>query len=36
VQPIRTVDGRPLPSAPGRLTTRAIEAFASRSKEIDP
>jgi branched-chain amino acid aminotransferase len=36
VQPIRTVDGRPLPSAPGPLTTRAIESFASRSKEIDP
>ncbi|HEX3907275.1 MAG TPA: aminotransferase class IV [Mycobacteriales bacterium] len=36
VQPIRTVDGGPLPSAPGPLTTRAIEVFATRSKEIDP
>jgi branched-chain amino acid aminotransferase len=36
VQPIRTVDGRPLASAPGPLTTRAIDTFATRSKEIDP
>jgi branched-chain amino acid aminotransferase len=36
VQPIRTVDGRALPSAPGPLTSRAIEAFTGRSKEVDP
>jgi branched-chain amino acid aminotransferase len=36
VQPIRSVDGHPLPSAPGPLTTRAIDIFAARSKEIDP
>ena len=36
VQPIRSVDGRALPAAPGPLTTRAIDVFADRSKEIDP
>jgi branched-chain amino acid aminotransferase len=36
VQPIRTVDGRDLPAVPGPLTSRAIEVFATRSKEIDP
>jgi branched-chain amino acid aminotransferase len=36
VQPIRLVDGEPLPASPGPLTTRAIEVFAIRSKEIDP
>jgi branched-chain amino acid aminotransferase len=36
VQPIRAVDGTPLPAAPGPLTTRAIEVFATRAKEIDP
>jgi branched-chain amino acid aminotransferase len=36
VQPIRTVDGRVLPEAPGPLATRAIEVFAIRAKEIDP
>jgi branched-chain amino acid aminotransferase len=36
VQPIRAIDGRLLPSAPGPLTTRAIEVFAQRSLEGDP
>jgi branched-chain amino acid aminotransferase len=36
VQPIRTVDGRALPAAPGPLTTRAIEVFAAQALEIDP
>jgi branched-chain amino acid aminotransferase len=36
VQPVRTVDGQALPAAPGPLTTRAIEVFEARSKEIDP
>jgi branched-chain amino acid aminotransferase len=36
VQPIRAVDGRALPAAPGALTTRAIEVFAARAKEVDP
>jgi branched-chain amino acid aminotransferase len=36
VQPIRTVDGRPLPAAPGPLTTHAMEVFMASSKEIDP
>jgi branched-chain amino acid aminotransferase len=36
VQPIRAVDGKPLPAAPGPLTSRAIEVFATRAKEIDP
>jgi branched-chain amino acid aminotransferase len=36
VQPIRAVDGTPLPAVPGPLTRRAIDVFAVRSKEIDP
>jgi branched-chain amino acid aminotransferase len=36
VQPIRTVDGRELPSAPGPLTKRAAEVFAQRSMDPDP
>jgi len=36
VQPIRVVDGRELPSAPGPLTQRAVAVFAERSAEIDP
>jgi branched-chain amino acid aminotransferase len=36
VQPIRAVDGRALAAAPGPLTERAMEVFATRSKEIDP
>ncbi|HWC35960.1 MAG TPA: aminotransferase class IV [Mycobacteriales bacterium] len=35
VQPIRAVDGRVLPAAPGPLTTRAAEVFAQRSAEVD-
>ncbi len=36
VQPIRAVDGQPLPAAPGPLTERAAAVFAERSKEPDP
>ncbi|MGN6475446.1 MAG: aminotransferase class IV [Mycobacteriales bacterium] len=36
VQPIRAVDGKALPSAPGPLTARAAEVFAQRSTEVDP
>jgi branched-chain amino acid aminotransferase len=36
VQPIRAVDGRVLPSAPGALTKRAAEMFARRCSEVDP
>jgi branched-chain amino acid aminotransferase len=36
VQPIRTVDGRTLPAAPGPLTSRAAEVFAARSAETNP
>jgi branched-chain amino acid aminotransferase len=37
VQPIRTVDGNPLPVAPGPLTKAAAEAFAALSAErLDP
>jgi branched-chain amino acid aminotransferase len=36
VQPIRAVDGRPLPAAPGPLTVRAAEVFAERAVEVDP
>jgi branched-chain amino acid aminotransferase len=36
VQPIRSVDGRMLPAAPGPLTRRAAEVFAARSAEVDP
>jgi branched-chain amino acid aminotransferase len=36
VQPIRAIDGRLLPAAPGPLTQRAIEVFAQRSGEVDP
>jgi branched-chain amino acid aminotransferase len=36
VQPIRVVDGKVLPAAPGPLTKRAAETFAERSKEMDP
>lgn len=36
VQPIHSVDGQALAAAPGPLTSRAIEVFATRSKEIDP
>jgi branched-chain amino acid aminotransferase len=36
VQPIRTVDGRELPVAPGPLTKRAADVFAQRSVELDP
>ena len=36
VQAIRMVDGRRLPAAPGPLTQRAIEVFATRSAEVDP
>lgn len=31
VLPIRSVDGTPLPTAPGPLTSRAIEVFAARA-----
>jgi branched-chain amino acid aminotransferase len=40
VQPVRTLDGRPLPAAPGPLTTRAQEvwraAFGPGSTRLDP
>jgi branched-chain amino acid aminotransferase len=36
VQPIRAVDGRLLPAAPGPLTKRAMDVFAERATEIDP
>jgi branched-chain amino acid aminotransferase len=36
VQPIRAVDGKLLPAAPGPLTSRAAEVFAQRSAEVDP
>jgi branched-chain amino acid aminotransferase len=36
VQPIRAVNGRVLPSAPGPLTERAAEVFADRSRDLDP
>lgn len=36
VQPIRWVNGRALPAAPGPLTQRAIDVFAERSAEVDP
>ncbi|XRQ14218.1 aminotransferase class IV [Actinomadura welshii] len=37
VQPIRAVDGTVLPSAPGPVTAKAMEAFAARSAELmDP
>ncbi len=36
VQPIRAVDGRVLPAAPGPLTRRAAQVFAERSSEVDP
>ncbi|HVY09392.1 MAG TPA: aminotransferase class IV [Mycobacteriales bacterium] len=36
VQPIRAVDGKPLPAVPGPLTLRAAEVFAQRSAEPDP
>jgi branched-chain amino acid aminotransferase len=37
VQPIRAVDRRPLPDAPGPLTTAAAEAFAAIvARDIDP
>lgn len=33
VQPIRTVDGRPLPAAPGPISRKAAEVFAMRAAE---
>ena len=37
VQPISAVDGRPLPSSPGPLTTRAAAAFAAViESDLDP
>lgn len=37
VQPIRAVDGTPLPAAPGPITAKAMEVFAARGAElIDP
>jgi branched-chain amino acid aminotransferase len=36
VQPIRMVDGEPLPAAPGPLTARAAAVFAERGTEVDP
>jgi branched-chain amino acid aminotransferase len=37
VQPIRTVDSTVLPSAPGPITTKAMEVFAARGAEfVDP
>jgi branched-chain amino acid aminotransferase len=37
VQPIRSVDGRPLPTCPGPLTSAAAAAFqALLVRELDP
>jgi branched-chain amino acid aminotransferase len=36
VQPIRAVDGRLLPAAPGVLTHKAMTAWSQRSAEVDP
>lgn len=37
VQPIATVDGAPLPAAPGPVTTAAAEAFAAlQARTLDP
>ncbi|MFF5262874.1 aminotransferase class IV [Actinomadura viridis] len=37
VQPIRAVDGRALPAAPGPITAKAMEVFAARAAELmDP
>jgi branched-chain amino acid aminotransferase len=36
VQPIRSVDGRVLPSAPGPLSKRAMDVFVERSQDLDP
>lgn len=37
VQPIATVDGTPLPAAPGPVTTAAIQAFAAlQARTLDP
>ena len=37
VQPVRVVDDRTLPTAPGPLTHKAAEVFAARAaEEVDP
>jgi len=37
VQPVRAVDGRPLPAAPGPVTRRAAGIFAAMSAaQSDP
>jgi hypothetical protein len=37
VQPVRAVDGRVLPDAPGKRTKEAADAFAALvGREIDP
>jgi branched-chain amino acid aminotransferase len=36
IQPIRSVDGKPLPATPGPVTQRAMDTFAARSVEVDP
>lgn len=37
IQPIATIDGRPLPECPGPLTREAMEVFASlRARSLDP
>jgi branched-chain amino acid aminotransferase len=36
VQPIRAVDGRIIPAAPGPLTKRAMDVWADHSSELDP
>lgn len=37
VQPIRTIDGRELPAAPGPVTQKAMEAFAAKASVLqDP
>ena len=37
VQPVHAVDGKPVPNAPGPLTQRAAETFATRSAgDLDP
>jgi branched-chain amino acid aminotransferase len=36
VQPIRAVDGRVLPAAPGPHTQRTIDTFATRRADVDP
>jgi hypothetical protein len=36
IQPVTSLDGRPLPGAPGPLTARAIEAYGQLATNPDP